>query len=238
MTRRIATILARAGSKGLAGKNTRPFLGEPLLVRTVRQALRTGLFNVVVVSSDSQDFLDLGRSAGAQETVLRPVDLANDTATKPPGIRHAVMECEARGHAAFDTVVDLAVTSPLRGDADISGAIALLEQTNARLVLSGQEAKDNPYFNILEETPTGDYALSKRPDILVSARQAAPRCIALNGAVYVWQRDEILRKDDTVVREGLKVLVMPEDRSIDVDTETDFRVAEFLAQQQSEDGAS
>ncbi|GGE39584.1 acylneuraminate cytidylyltransferase family protein [Actibacterium pelagium] len=231
MTRRIATILARQGSKGFPNKNIQPFLGEPLLSRSVAQARRTGLFDTVVVSSDSEAYLQIAKSAGADQLVLRPSEMANDSVTKLPGIRHAVETCEARTNQSFDIVADLAVTSPLRGDSDILGAVAQLEGSQAPLILSGLEAEDNPYFNILEQTSNGDFTLSKTVPGRVSARQAAPQCIALNGAVYVWQRVELARDDDTVVRPGTQVFLMPKQRSIDIDNEIDFRIAEFLAKE-------
>ena len=229
MRSRIATVLARAGSKGLADKNIRPFLGEPMLVRTIRQALTCGQFDCVAFSSDSEAYLNIARSAGAQILVHRPAKFANDSVTKLPGIRHAVETAEAELGLSFHVVADLAVTSPLRGHADVAGAVRLLEETNAPLVLSGQRAKDNPYFNMLEQHWTKGWALSKELSGLVNARQAAPEVVALNGAVYVWRRDELAKPDDRVVRPGLEIYMMPHERSFDVDDDFDFRLAEMVA---------
>lgn len=229
MSRRIATVLARAGSKGLEGKNIRPFLGEPMLARTVRQALRSGVFDCVAVSSDSSDYLDIAKKAGAHVLVLRPEDLASDSITKLPGIRHAVAAAEAELGICFNVVTDLAVTSPLRTDEDVVGAVRLLEETGAPLVLSGHIAKDNPYFNMLEAHPIERWTLSKELPERISARQAAPTVVALNGAVYVWRRDELTKSDDRVVRPGLEVYLMPIDRSLDIDDDFDFRIAEMVA---------
>lgn len=229
MSRRIATVLARAGSKGLAGKNIRSFLGEPMLARTVRQALACGAFDCVAVSSDSEDYLDIASSAGAHLLVRRPPELANDSITKLPGIRHAVETAEAEMGVSFDVVADLAVTSPLRSDADVVGAVRLLEETDAPLVLSGQLAKDNPYFNMLEPHPTERWALSKELPGRISARQKAPQVVALNGAVYVWRREGLAKPEDRVVLPGLELYLMPAERSLDVDDDFDFRIAEMIA---------
>lgn len=229
MSLRIATVLARAGSKGLAGKNIRLFMGEPMLARTVRQAMRCGVFDCVAVSSDNDDYLEIAREAGAQVLVRRPADLANDSVTKLPGIRHAVEAAEVELGVAFDVVADLAVTSPLRADEDVAGAVLRLEKTGAPLVLSGQPARDNPYFNMLEPHPTDHWALSKELHRQVSARQAAPEVVALNGAVYVWRRDELAKPDDRVVRPRLELYMMPAERAFDVDDDFDFRIAEMVA---------
>jgi len=229
VSRRIATVLARAGSKGLLDKNIRPFLGVPMLVRTVRQAQACGLFDCVAFSSDSDAYLDIAQSAGAQVLVRRPAELANDSVTKLPGIRHAVETAETELGVSFDVVTDLAVTSPMRSVADVVGAVRLLEESNAPLVLSGQLAKDNPYFNMLEPHSTEQWALSKELPERTSARQAAPQVVALNGAVYVWRRDELAKPDDRVVRPGLEIYFMPAERSFDVDDDFDFQVTEMVA---------
>jgi CMP-N,N'-diacetyllegionaminic acid synthase len=229
VTRRIATILARSGSKALVNKNIRSFRGQPMLARTVEQALRCGLFDTVVVSSDSELLLDVARAAGAHQQVYRPEALANDSVTKLPGIRHAVVACETTLGRRYDVVADLAVTSPLRSDQDIAGAISLLEAGGAPLVLSACEAKDNPYFNMLERSAEEAWVLSKELSSAVSARQQAPRVYSLNGAVYVWRRNEIARPDDRVVRRGIQLYLMPLERSIDVDDEFDLYLAEAAA---------
>lgn len=230
VSRRIATILARAGSKGLPHKNIAGFAGESLLARSVRQAKRCGLFDVVTVSSDSAAYLAIAENAGADVVVKRPDEMANATVTKLPAIRHAVEHCESRLNVRFDTVADLATTSPLRSDQDISGAIELLESSGAPLVLSGHEAPDNPYFNLLERDGECGWALCKERQGRFGARQQAPKVIALNGAVYVWNREAIGAEDDRVVRPGLEVYLMPKERAVDIDDVFDLRLAELMLQ--------
>ncbi|MDE1466899.1 acylneuraminate cytidylyltransferase family protein [Aurantiacibacter sp. D1-12] len=229
MPARLATILARGGSRGLTGKNIRPFAGEPLLARSVRQAKECGLFDCVAVSSDSEEYLNIAQAAGADILIQRPAEMANHTVTKLPAIRHAFRYCEEQRGTQFELVTDLAVTSPLRSDEDIAGAIEVLERTGAGVVLSGHEAPDNPYFNMLERAGDGSLALSKQVDGRFGARQQAPEVYALNGAVYCWTREAILLPDDTVVREGIELYCMPRERSLDIDDEFDFRLAELVA---------
>ncbi|MCC7280589.1 MAG: acylneuraminate cytidylyltransferase family protein [Chromatiaceae bacterium] len=225
---RLATVLARGGSKGLAGKNARPFGGMPLLARTILQAKGCGLFDVVAFSSDSLELLEIAQSAGADELIHRPAELANDTISKLPGIRHALATVEQRRSARFDEIADLAVTSPLRSAEDIAGALRLRESTGAPVVLSANSAKDNPYFNIVEHGPNGQIRLCREPADPVRARQSAPECYALNGAVYIWTRFELLKDEDAVVRPLARVFLMPAERSVDIDDEQDFAFAEFI----------
>lgn len=228
LVKRLATILARAGSKGIPGKNLRTLGGVSLVALAVEQARRSSVADIVVVSSNSEEILEEGRKAGAHLAVTRTPDLAGDTISKLPGIRHALRACEAAFATTFDTIVDLAATSPFRSDEDVVGAVHLLEESPAALVLSASVAKDNPYFNIVEADEDGALHLSKSPSRGVRARQKAPSCYALNGAVYAWQREELLREEDAVVRPAARLYVMPEDRSLDVDSEFELRLAELL----------
>ena len=224
---RLATVLARGGSKGVPGKNVRLIAGQPLIAHTVQHALACGLFDAVAVSSDAAEIVAAGEAAGATHLVSRPAEMASDEAGKLPAICHCVREVEARTGMGFDIVVDLQPTSPTRVPEDISRAVALQEALGVSNVISGSEAKSSPYFNLVEEQADGSVALSKAPKGEVVRRQDAPRCFDLNGSIYVWRRDALMDNDglwfaDTHLYE------MPPERSVDIDTELDFQFAEFL----------
>src|ERR1700704_6139778 len=112
--KRLCTICARGGSKGVKGKNLRPLLGRPLIAHSLEQARSCGLFELIAVSSDASEILEVARAFGADLLIQRPDELASDTAAKIPAIRHAVLEAESRSAQHFDTLVDLDATSPLR----------------------------------------------------------------------------------------------------------------------------
>ena len=118
----IATICARGGSKGLPGKNIRPFAGQPLIVHTIAQALQCGQFDGVFVSTDDHAIAEVARVAGAAVPYLRPAELASDTAAKLPVIEHLVQHLEQQGRR-IARVVDLQPTSPLRDVQDITKRI-------------------------------------------------------------------------------------------------------------------
>jgi CMP-N,N'-diacetyllegionaminic acid synthase len=223
----ICSICARGGSKGVPGKNIRPLKGRPLIAHTVEQAVASRLFDVIVVSSDSPAILEAGLSAGATHTVLRPDELASDTAGKIGAIRHCLVEMEGRLGRAFDILVDLDATSPLRGIEDIAGAVALLENTQASNVITGAPARRSPYFNLVEARPDGTITLSKPMDPPVVRRQDAPLCFDMNASIYVWRRDRFLDRP-AVFYDDTRLYEMPEDRSHDIDSELDFEWVTFL----------
>lgn len=226
--RRIATVCARGGSKGVKDKNLRTFAGQPLVVRTVAQALESRLFEAVVVSSDSERILAAVAAIEGIERVRRPDELASDAAPKLPVIRHAVRAVEALRGVEYDVIVDLAVTSPLRAVQDIEGAVAQLEHGDAANVLSAFPAPHSPYYTIVERGPEGFIHYSKLPPERIFRRQDAPECFVLNGAVYVWRRAMLFSDHPKAVGDRTEIYVMPEERSIDIDSELDLVVAELL----------
>ena len=117
--KRLCTICARAGSKGVRSKNTRLIAGKPLLAHSLIQARASGLFDAIAVSSDSDHILAIARSYGATCLVQRPDALAGDTAAKLPAIRHCLEQAEAQLGTRFDILVDLDATAPLRLREDI-----------------------------------------------------------------------------------------------------------------------
>jgi CMP-N,N'-diacetyllegionaminic acid synthase len=229
--KRLCTICARGGSKGVPGKNIRPLLGKPMLLYSIEMAQKSGLFDRIAVSSDSVAILDLARAAGISDLVERPPEMATDLAAKCPAIRHALVTVEARHKEHFDVQVDLAVTSPLRMADDIHGAVALLESTGVKSVITGTPARHSPYFSLVEESADGHVALSKTSDIV--RRQDAPRTFDMDGSIYVWDT-AAFRADPKVFYPDTRLYVVPEERSQDVDTEIDFAIVEMLMKRQQE----
>jgi CMP-N-acetylneuraminic acid synthetase len=219
----IATICARGGSTGVPGKNIRPLLGKPLIVYTIEQALACAEIDAVYVSTDADDIAEVARRAGATVPFLRPAELATAEAPKLPVIMHLVEQLEARGVRA-SRIVDLDPTSPLRDTADIRACLTLLEP-GADVVITGYESDKNPYFNMVERRPGGTVGLVKPPERELTGRQAAPKVYAMNASVYVWHRHTLARG---LWSGTVRLHVMPRERSIDIDSELDFRLVELL----------
>ena len=225
--KRLCTICARGGSKGVKGKNLRPLAGKPLIAHTLQQARASRLFEMIAVSSDSDAILAAAAAWGADLVIKRPDELATDQAAKLPVIRHAVTEVECRTGQTFDTCVDLDATSPLRLPEDIAAAVSLLEAGDAKNVVTAMPARRSPYFNLVELDADGIVRLSKPPSSAVVRRQDAPACFDMNASIYVWQRG-VLLSGEPLFNDRTRLHVMPEERSIDIDSELDFRFVEFL----------
>ena len=224
---RICTITVRAGSKGVPGKNLREVAGCPLFGHSVAQAAASGLFDEVVVSSDSEEILRRAPEFGATGVVVRPAEMATDTAGKVPAIAHAVRETEIRTGKTFDVCVDLDATSPLRHVEDIVTAVEMFEKSTAESLITGTEARRNPYFNLVELQPDGTVAVSKKPADDVLRRQDAPISYDMNGSIYVWRRDSLI-ENPVVFYPSTIIYEMPPERSHDVDSEYDWRIVKWL----------
>ena len=222
----LCTICARAGSKGVTNKNLRPINSKPLIVYSIEQALATKLFDQIVVSSDSAEIRGVALANGATHAVERPFELASDTAPKLPAIRHCVESSEKK-FGQFEVIIDLDATAPLRNPEDILGALELLKTTNSDNVITGTPAHRSPYFNLVETNEQGIVHLSKQPRAAVDRRQDSPECFDMNASIYVWRRHALF-ENETLFTKSTRLFVMPRERSIDIDSQADFDMVEWL----------
>lgn len=231
---RLCTICARSGSKGVRNKNIRDLLGKPLIAYSILQAREARLFDCVAVSSDSKEILEIAKRYGVDFLIERPAALATDEAPKLPVIQHCVLETEKTTGKVFSVIVDLDATSPLRSTDDVRGAVRLLEDRSAPNVITGTPAHRSPYFNIVELGENGVVVLSKTLPKPVARRQDAPKCFDMNASIYVWNRDALFEDAVLFKRETL-LYVMPQERSVDIDSEMDFQIVELLMRQRGND---
>jgi len=226
----ICTVCARGGSQGVPGKNIRSLMGRPLIVHTLSMALKHTRIDSVYVSTDSADIAQVAREAGAIVPFIRPADLATASAGKLPVIAHLVGFLEENG-LSIDTIVDLDPTSPLRASSDIDACLDRIE-AGADAVITGYEAEKNPYFNMVELDAEGVARLCKpAPGGRVLGRQAAPPVYSMNASIYAWRR-AAFGPDLWAAQPHLHI--MPRARSIDIDSEIDFRIVEMLLAQRLE----
>ncbi len=225
--KRLCTICARGGSKGVKNKNVRTLNGLPLIAHTILQAQSSELFSEIAVSSDSTTILDIAKSYGIQTLIQRSLQLSTENAAKIPAIVDCVTAVENQTSSTFDTIVDLDVTSPLREIEDIKNAVFLLETAHAQNVVTGCPSRRSPYFNMVEVSDTGTVKLVNPPSTPIVRRQDAPKTYDLNASIYVWNRDFLL-SNQTLFHKHTLLYIMPQERSVDIDSELDFEFVDFL----------
>ena len=147
----LCTICARGGSKGLTNKALRKINDKPLIYYTIKQAIKSKVFDQVVVSTDSKKIQKVAKYYGAKSWFLRPKKFSHDASSKLVAVRHALVESEKYFKKYYEICVDLDITSPLRNINDIKNALRKFKQEKASNLISVCEAKKNPYFNMIEK---------------------------------------------------------------------------------------
>lgn len=218
-------IPARAGSKAVPKKNIRELAGKPLIAYTIEQALKSKKLSRVIVSTDSKEIAKIAKTYGAEVPFLRPSNLAKDTIPSRPVLEHAINYLEKKENYKVDIVVMLQPTSPLRKASDIDAGIQKLIKTRADSVTSICKTEYPPYW---VKTLRGDkltpFVKSKK-DYDQVVRQQLPKTYKLNGALYVTWRD-VLSKQKKILGKDTRAILMDSIRSLDIDDELDFLVAE------------
>ena len=223
----LCTICARGGSKGVKNKNIKPINGKPLIAYTIEQAIQSKLFEHIVISTDSDDIANVSKEYGAEVFFKRDEQMASDIAGKLDVIRDAFVRSEEYYGTKFDYLIDLDATAPLRIVDDIINSFQqFLDNDNDNLI-TAMPSRRSPYFNLVEQDKNGKVYLSKTLDENIVRRQDAPKSYDMNASIYIWKRDIILNKKSLFL-ENTGLYVMPENRSIDIDTELDYKFVEFL----------
>ena len=225
----LCTICARGGSKGVKNKNIRLLNGKPLIAHTIEQALASNLFDHVVISTDSDQIAEVAKKYGGEVFFKRDEVLSSDTAGKLDVIKDAHIKSEAYYRKDYKYHVDLDATSPLRNVADITESFEQFLNDENENLITGMPSRRSPYFNLVEVDMNGKVFLSKKPKKPVLRRQDSPNCYDMNASIYIWERDFLLT-GNTLFSEKTGLYVMPEERSIDIDSEIDFLFVEFLMQ--------
>lgn len=223
--RLLAIIPARGGSKGVPRKNLRLLAGKPLIAYAIETALASGV-DRVVVSTDDPEIAAVARQYGAEVPFIRPVELARDDSPEWLVWRHAIRTLGvAEGGQRIDVLVCIPPTSPLRAVEDVDLCIRTLLESDADVVITVKPAERNPYFNMVVLDSEG-YARLALSGQAIHHRQSAPPVFDMTTVAYAARQDFVL-KADSMFEGKVKAVVVPAERSLDIDTELDFRFAEF-----------
>jgi N-acylneuraminate cytidylyltransferase/CMP-N,N'-diacetyllegionaminic acid synthase len=220
-----AVIPARAGSKGLKNKNIQNILGKPLIAYTIEAAQRSGIFDRIVVSTESDEIAAIARKFGAEVPFSRPLPLTTDTANIMDVLLHALDHFRDQGEE-FDYLALLQPTSPLRTGQDIREAADLILSKGANAVVSICEVDHPPVWcNTLP--PEGSLVNFMHREYRNVRRQDLPPYYRVNGAIYLATPGYFRHYMDWFI-EGVYAYTMPPERSIDIDTAYDLTRCECI----------
>ena len=220
----LCLMLARGGSKGLPGKNLKLLGEKPLIYYTIKAVQDSGLFDRFILSTDSQEISDVAKSYGVEVPFLRPKELAKDDSSPLDAIEHALKWVQTNDKR-YDYVQSVQPTAPFRTAEDIRRGIKVLFEKNADMVISVCQTSHPPYWsNVLPE----DHSLKGfvNPEHLTN-RQELPVTYRLNGAIYVAKWDVFYEKRNWF-EQNTYAYIMPVERSVDIDSEIDFKLADLL----------
>ncbi len=223
--KRIAIIPARSGSKGLKDKNIKLLNGKPLIFYSIEAAIKSDAFDTVFVTTDSKVYAEIAEKAGADAHFLRSEINSSDIASSWDTVREVISRFEDEGRF-FDEIMLLQPTSPLRTYEDILKSIDVMNEKEALAVESLTEMDHSPLWsNTLPENGNMDKFFNEYNN---KPRQALPTYYRENGAIYLIKRELIDKPDSEIFKNRCFAYIMPRERSIDIDVELDFKLAEVM----------
>lgn len=222
--RNLAVIPARSGSKGLIDKNIRLLRGMPLMAYSIQAAQESGIFEEIMVSTDSEKYAEVAMAYGASVPFLRSQELSGDWAGSWDVIKEVVANYKSGGRE-FDTVCLLQPTSPLRTSEDIIKGYEMLDKKGADAITSVCKTSHSPLWSMLLPD---DLSLKEfRKQLKDIPRQKLKKYYQINGALYI---RKVIYTDGEIkiLIDEEYAYIMDRKRSVDIDTIEDFTYAEFL----------
>ena len=220
----VAVIPARGGSKSIPGKNIRPLRGKPLLAWSIDVARQVAEIDRVIVSTDDPQIATVAEANGA-EVYARPGPLATDDALVIDALKDLLEKLRRDGETA-EWIVLLEPTCPLRTPADVLECLQLVSTGDYDSVATFKDADLNPHraWRLVDGVPEVFIpgAIPWLP------RQKLPKAFQLNGAVYVFRASLIADETKSLLVGRLGAVIMPRDRSQDIDDIVDFTIVEAL----------
>jgi N-acylneuraminate cytidylyltransferase len=220
----IAVIPARGGSKTVVGKNIKLLGGKPLLVWSVDVARQVSEIDRIIVSTDDREIASVARAHGA-EVYERPAHLATDEALVIDALKDLLERLQAEGEKP-EWMILLEPTCPLRSVDDVRDCLKLAAERDLDSVATFKDADLNPHraWKLHDGVPEVFIpgAIPWLP------RQKLPKAFQLNGAVYLFRTSLLAHESRSLLAGKLGAVLMPKNRSTDIDDHVDFMIAEAL----------
>lgn len=225
-------ICGRAGSKGIKNKNIRDFLGKPLALYTLSAAdlylkRHSEVNGDIVLNTDSEKLVHIFENNKIRkvEVIHRSPELSGDLVPKWDVLRNSLLKMEEKKMKAYDMVIDLDITSPLRTVSDMEHLIEMKTRTRCDVVFSVTDSRRNPYFNMVKKTGHG---YKKVMESNFKARQQAPEIFDMNASMYAYS-PEHLKAGKGVFDGYVEVIKMLDTGILDLDHEGDFELMQIIA---------
>jgi CMP-N-acetylneuraminic acid synthetase len=225
----LVVVPARGGSKGVKLKNIRPLNGIPLVALAGQVVQQLPYVDRAVVSTDHPQIAEIAEESGLDVPFMRPEELSGDIVADGPVLHHALMACEEIDKQQYDVVVMLQPTSPFRKPAHVTAAVTKFIEGgyDAVWTVSESDSKAHPLKQLVIEDDRLEYYDPAGAAII--ARQQLKPVYHRNGVAYVMARELIA--DKKAIKGDKTSWVVIEDQLVNIDTELDFKLAEFMLAQ-------
>jgi CMP-N,N'-diacetyllegionaminic acid synthase len=230
----LAVIPARGGSKGVPRKNIRLLGGKPLIAYTIETALAARhVLHRVIVSTDDEEIATVALKYGAEVPFRRPPELSGDEVPTLPVLQHAVAFVEKADHITLDWVLVLQPTAPFRTVEDIEASIALAQRGGCDSVQSVVRVfSAHPILmKRIEDNRLLPYCLEEQEG--TRRQDYQPPAYMRNGAIYLMRR-QTLMEHSSLWGAVIRPYLMPQGRSVNIDSELELKLADILVQERSQ----
>lgn len=225
----IAVTLARGGSKAIKNKNIKLLNGRPLIYYTIKEVLKSNLIDTYIVSSDSKKIIDIAKRYGAEAPFIRPKKYSNDVARAVDADKHALQWAEKNKNIKYDYFVEIMCTNPMKTVRDIDNVIKKIIKYKCDSVIAVKKLEDNHPLRIKkivnDKICNFNNQLIEVPE--QHRQQLKPKAYIRNGSIYA-SKAALIRKGIRYGTKNSRPYVMPEARSINIDSPIDFILAEHL----------
>lgn len=221
----LGIIPARGGSKAVPGKNIRKLCGKPLVAYTIEAAIKSDIFEKIIVSTDSVEIAEISERYGAEVPFLRPAEISEDLTPSDDVVLHALEFYRKRG-VNYSEVCKLQPTSPLRNEIHLQEAYKLFRDKNADFLVSVCKCEHSPLWaGMIGDDLRLDNFISEKAKR--ACRQDLPQYYRLNGAIYIGKTENFIQNKSFLGMNSI-AYIMKQRESVDVDSVIDFNLAELL----------
>ena len=227
----VGGVFARGGSKGVPNKNLREVGGKSLVARAVEQALSMAQIETVYCSTDSSNIATEAQKFGAEVPWLRPKELSQDDSHEWDAWVHLIKWLN-ENESFPDYLVTVPCVAPLRTLDDLNSCVELALSSKADVVMAVSESTRNPWFNMVTIDPTSNLVnLVNEPKSRIHNRQDAPAVFDVSTVTFIIKCSYLLRSN-SLYGGTTRAVVLPKNHCLDIDTEDDLVLAEYLLSRQ------
>lgn len=218
-------VAARGGSKGVPRKNIRLLGGMPLIAYKIVSAQKCYYEHRIIVSTDDEEIANIAKGYGADVPFMRPKELSGDTVSSIDVVLHAMDWITKNDSEKYDYVCLLEPSSPFASYADLNASLKLIEEKQADTLLGMKEVEvSSDFIHALDKHGGLSEFYYTIENMTSIRRQDQKQEYTMNGCMYIARWDYFVKNKQFHSVNSIPY-IMPEERSIEIDTLLDYEIA-------------